>query len=780
MVEESGGVTFDPAAVREAVFQRAVALRRQGDLLGADRLCAQILKDDARHCNAHHLSGLVALDRGETELGVAALCRSLAINPNQAMVYSNLGNALLSLGQPERALVILDAALQLNPDLALAHYNRGNALKDLGRPQPALASYDAALRIGGGEPKALNNKGIVLRDLGQTSEALAAFAAASAIDPRFAAARENLTALLISLDRAPEALALYERALESEPDDADALCGRGTALLALGRVEAALDSFQRVLESRPESTIALGNAGNILLGMERVSAALTCFDRALAVAPEDSMALYGRGATLLALERVEAAAQSFGEVLRVFPEHAAALGSLFHLRMSQCDWADYDRLTAGLHEALHRTRRFVNPMSALAFDDPDLSLACARAYVARSFRPVLTDGVATDAAETQSMSVPGASPFTRPIRPQHAPIRVAYVSADFCDHPVSHLLVGVLERHQRRTFEVIGVSLRPRGEGVFERRICSAFDRYIDASALADGDAAQVLREAGVDIAVDLMGFTVNSRLGIFAHRPAAVQVSYLGYAGTLGAPYIDYLLADEVVVPPAMDACFDEHVVRLPHCFLPTDDRRPIGMAPTRHAAGLPPRGFVFCAFTKAHKITPALFAIWMRLLRAIPDSVLWLSDMSTQVQQNLGATAQNAGVRPERLIFAPRVVENAAHLARVTLADLYLDTQPYNAHSTTCDALWAGVPVLTCPGRGFASRVASSAVLAAGLPELVTGNLAEYERRGLEVAGQPEQLRALRARLTRRDPPCPLFDTARYTRDLEAAYRWMHERIT
>jgi predicted O-linked N-acetylglucosamine transferase (SPINDLY family) len=302
----------------------------------------------------------------------------------------------------------------------------------------------------------------------------------------------------------------------------------------------------------------------------------------------------------------------------------------------------------------------------------------------------------------------------------------------------------------------------------------------MDAAALPDAVTAHAMREAGVDIAVDLMGFTEGSRLGIFAHRPAAVQVSYLGYAGTLGAPYIDYVLADEVVVPAAMEACYDEHVVRLPHCFLPTDDRRPVGRTPSRHAAGLPPRGFVFCAFTKAHKITPAVFGIWMRLLRAVPDSVLWLSDLSSQARRNLQFTAHTAGVDPERVVFAPRVADNSAHLARLALADLYLDTQPYNAHSTTCDALWAGVPVLTCPGRGFASRVAASALLAAGLPELVAGDLAEYERRGRELAEQPGQLRALRARLERRDPSCPLFDTTRYTRDLETAYRWMQERVT
>jgi protein O-GlcNAc transferase len=558
MHERGGDATAGAGGPPESIFQQAVALRRAGDLLRAEALCTDILDADPRHFPAHHLRGLLALDRGDMAEGVASLCRSLAINPNQAMAYSNLGNALLSLGQPDRALASLDEALRLKPDLGAAHYNRGNALKDLGRLEAALASYEAALDIAGGDARALNNKGVVLRDLGHPSRALSVFSEALAIDPRFSACRANLSATLLELGRPHEALALNERALESDADDVDALCGRAAALLALKRLEAALEDFERALQSRPESTIALGNAGNILLGLGRAQAALAYFDRALAVSPHDPMALYGRGATLLELKREEEAAQSFGEVLRAVPEHGPAFESLFHLRMSQCDWRDYERLSMGLQEALRRTRRFVNPLSLLSFDDPEISQACARTYAA-------------------DVVGPGADVSGRKAA-RRDKIRIAYVSADFCDHPVAHCLVGVLERHDRRRFEVIGVSLRPNGEGVFERRVRSAFDLGIDASVLSDVDAAQAMRDAGVDIAVDLMGFTQGSRLGIFAHRPASTQVSYLGYAATTGAPYIDYLLADEMVIPAGMDPYYDEHVVKLPHCYLPTDDRRPIG----------------------------------------------------------------------------------------------------------------------------------------------------------------------------------------------------------
>jgi predicted O-linked N-acetylglucosamine transferase (SPINDLY family) len=305
-----------------------------------------------------------------------------------------------------------------------------------------------------------------------------------------------------------------------------------------------------------------------------------------------------------------------------------------------------------------------------------------------------------------------------------------------------------------------------------------AFDRYVDVSALSDCAVAAMMREWGVDIAVDLMGFTEGLRLGIFAFRPAPVQVGFLGYAGTVGAPYMDYMLADSVTILTGSERFFAERVVRLPNCFLPTDDRRVLGPAPIREQVALPPCGTVLCAFTKACKISPEVFDVWMRLLRATPGSVLWLRDMGVQARTNLLGAAAASGVDASRLVFAGHAPGAAEHIARQKLADLYLDTFPYNAHSTACDALWAGVPVLTCAGAGFASRVAASALTAAGLPELITADLAEYERRALEMIHQPERLQALRSRLALQRAHSPLFDTERFTRHLEAAYLRMHQQ--
>jgi protein O-GlcNAc transferase len=726
--EHHGSHVPSGPGVGELAFQGALALRKQGHSHRADALCAGLLQTDPNHFDACHLRGLIALEMGDMDRGIEFIERSLAINPNQPLAHSNLGNALLTVGQPLRALDSLDQALRLKSDLSIAHYNRGNALKALGRAEQALASYDAALRVDGSHAKTLNNRGVVLQELGRLKEARSSFEQASKLDPRFAAPGKNLAVVLLRLELPREALAVSERVLEREPDDPQANCARGNALLAL----------------------------------ERLDAAIECYTRALQIDPECVEALLNRAAVWQRLKCLEAAAQAFEGLLRIQPDNPAALGNLFHLRMEQCDWHDYADLSARAFESLRRTERFVNPLSLLLHDDSEINLSCARAFVGQRFSP------------QQSL---GAFPPPASLRGRER-IRVAYVSADFADHPVAHLMVGVLERHDRERFEVIGVSLRSRGSGPLERRVHGALDKYVDAAAISDRDLAQSMRAWGVDIAVDLMGFTDGSRQGIFAHRAAPVQVNYLGYAGTTGAPFMDYLLGDAVVIPSGDDHWYSEKVVRLPDCYLPTDDKCAVDDAPTRIQAGLPQRGFVFCAFTKAHKINPRVFEIWMRLLRQTEGGVLWLGDLGGAARENLLREAERFGVERGRLVFAPRVAGRSEHLARQALADLYLDTLPYNAHSTACDALWAGVPVLTCKGSGFASRVAASALAAAGLPELVTSSVEEYERRALDLAQRPERLQVLRSRLKPQDKRLPLFDTARYTGHLEAAFRRMHDR--
>jgi predicted O-linked N-acetylglucosamine transferase (SPINDLY family) len=402
----------------------------------------------------------------------------------------------------------------------------------------------------------------------------------------------------------------------------------------------------------------------------------------------------------------------------------------------------------------------INPLSLLSVsDNAALQLRCARTNIATTHPPA-------------------AAPIWRGERWSNQKIRIAYVSGDLREHPLSYLMIGTFEKHDRDRFEVLGVSLRPPVNNAFGARILNALDLFIDVQNQSDQQVAQLLHEMKVDIAVDLMGNTRGQRMDIFGHRPAPVQVNYLGFPGTSGAPYFDYILADKFVIPPQLREHYSESVVYLPECFQANDDRRAIAPANLSRAdAGLPGSGFVFCSFNSCYKITPAMFELWCRLLRARPESVLWMLAESPLAQANLAREALSRGVDPQRLIFAERAPYDQ-HLARLSLADLFLDSLPFNAGATASDALWAGLPVLTCAGEAFASRMAGSLLRAVGLPELIAPDLATYEQWALELSESPQALAALRARLAVNRGTQPLFNTARFCRHLEAAYTTMYER--
>ena len=647
-----------------------------------------------------------------------------------AFKFNDRGNSLQDLERPEEAIVCYDRALQINPGFAAALVNRGNALRALRRFDEALSSIDAGLLIKPAFPEALNNRGNVLRDLGRLEEAVASFDAALAIRPGFVLAHGNRGHALLDLKRPRAALAAFSTVLQIVPDDGEALFGHASALLQLR------------------------------YGLEE---AIAEFDRAAAGGIDRVETLVGKAAALAELQRQGEAAACLAELLLIAPDREYIHGSLTRARMQICDWGNLPALIDELSALVRQGRRATHPQSLLSLtDSPDLQQACARVFVHDKYPQDLALGPCRSVVEES----------------RGARIRVAYLSADFSDHPVSQLLVGVLERHDRERFEVIGVSLRAGRGGAFEDRVRRAFDRFLDVAELGDREVAAQLRELRVDIAVDLMGFTQDLRLGIFAHRAAPVQVTYLGYAGTLSAPYMDYLLADDVVIPVGEERWYGEQVVRLPHSYLPNDDQREIGAKPTRAQAGLPESGLVLCAFTSAYKINPPIFAIWMQLLREAQGSILWLRQMTAEAHDNMHREAQRRGIAPERLVFAPHMANMTEHLGRLGLADLYLDTLPYNAHSTACDALWAGIPVLTCAGRGFAARVAASALTAVGLPQLITHSLEEYQRRGRELTQDPQQLQLLKAHLAANRTSSPLFDTPRFCRHLESAYVTMHER--
>jgi len=553
---------------------------------------------------------------------------------------------------------------------------------------------------------------------------------------------------------------LIGEALKLNPQSPDAWYNRGCALQRLQRHVEAVSCFDRAVALKPDYDEAWTNRGVALLAQHMHERALESFNKALALKPHDPEALGNRGTTLFELKRYEEAGADYDALFRLAPDFPYALGNAVLCRAYCCDWRSLDEDRARMHVGVQAGRPVISPhATTLILASPADQLRAARAWVA-------------------GRCPPSSAPLWKGERYRHDRIRVGYLSADLHSHATAHLAAGLFEAHDRARFETVAISFGPDDGSAMRRRLEQAFDRFVDVREKNDHEVATLIREMEIDIAVDLKGFTQDARPGILAFRPAPVQVNYLGHPGTMGASYVDYLIADRRVVPEAREQHYSEQIVFLPESYQANDRTRPIAeRTPARAEEGLPATGFVFCCFNISCKITPDVFDVWMGLLRQVEGSVLWLLDDNPSAVRNLKREAEARGVSADRLAFAPRRPPEE-HLARHRLADLFLDTLPCNAHTTASDALWAGLPLLTCTGNTFAGRVAASLLSAVGLPELVADSLAAYEALALKLARQPAALTAVKAKLSRQRDTAPLFDTERFARHLESAFVRMWER--
>jgi len=744
-----------------AFSNRGVALaeleRAEEALASYDRAIA--LKPD--FAEAFHNRGLALAAIGRHDEALASYDRAIALDPRCADPLNDRAVALSKLGRFVEAIDSCEHAIALKPDGAAAFSNRGNALYELKRLDEAVASYDRAIALKPDYVEAFYNRGNALNGLRRFDEALASYDRAIAFRPDHADAINNRGNALNQLQRFDEALACYDRALGLRLDYADAFNNRGNALRESKRFEEALASYDRAVALKPEHAEYHNNRAIALADLKRFDEALASYAKAIALKPDYAEAYSNRGFALRDLRRLGEARADFARALALKPDLEYLRGTCLHAKMHVCDWTDFDRDCADLLTAVDARRAAAMSFQLLATSaSARQQLQCASVYGADKLAAART-------------------PFWRGERYAHRRIRVAYLSADLRDHPVAALTAGMFARHDRTRFETVAISFKSDTHNKVRERLSTLFDRFIDAQRMSDRDVARLVRELEIDIAVDLNGYTEGSRPFVFAQRAAPIQVNYLGYAGTLGQPAWDYILADRFVVPEDSRVHYAEKVVYLPDCFMANDAGRSISeRTPSRGEAGLPETGFVFCCFNNSFKITPDVFDVWMRLLARVEGSVLWLSATNASAVAHLRQEAQRRGVAADRLVFAPRLPLNEDHLARLRLADLFLDTLPYNAHATAADALWAGVPVLTCQGATFAARVAGSLLTAVGLPELIVPSLAEYEALAQRLAGDPQRLAALRERLARNRDVYPLFDTDRFTRNIEAAYTAMWER--
>jgi protein O-GlcNAc transferase len=717
--------TNPPTISADRQLHDAIKAHRQGDVAAAKELYQQVLRSDPSNSMAMTNLAVIAISDRNYEVAERHLQKALSIKDDDASTYNNLGVVLRARGRLGEAAAAYDRAIQLKPDFADSYHNLGNTLRDQGRADEAAIAYRRVIQLTPTNAEAHNSLGNALRDQGYLREAIAEYLIAIHLKPNNAEAYNNYGAVLQDQGRLDEAIIAYEHATRLRPDYPEAHSNLGVALRRQGRQEEAITAYQRSIKLKPDYADAWGNLGNVLQDQGRLGDAIAAYQSAIELSPD-------------------------------YPD---VFSQLVHQRQHACDWTSFEADQERLLQIVRQGKWSIAPFLLLASPaTPADQLLCAQRWA---------EGVKRKVPKAERLR---HSPSNRPSK-----IKLGYLSADFHQHATAYLAAELFEHHDRSRFIVVGYSYGPDDRSEMRERLTHAFDRFTDIRTWSHAEAAGRIHQDGIDILVDLKGYTTHARTEIMAYRPAPIQVNYLGYPGTMGADFIDYIIADPFIAPESEQRFYGEELVHLPDCYQCNDSKRQIAeRTPSRSECGLPEEGFVFCCFNNSYKITPAFFRIWMRLLKAVPGSVLWLLKSNSLVEYNLRQQAAAHDVDSQRLIFAPRR-PLPEHLARHRQADLFLDTLPCNAHTTASDALWAGLPVLTCTGVTFAGRVAGSLLHAAGMHEFVTSSAKEYESFAFRLAKDPQQLSASRRKLEEARLTAPLFDIARFTGELEAAYQRM-----
>ena len=662
---------------------------------------------------------------GQLDEGQKIYLQILECEPANIKALSNLASIALHKGDLDESIALFKTSLSIDSTQPIAHYNYGMALQKANKFENALTAYDAAIQLNANFVQAYNNRGLSKSALKRHEDALADYAQALALNPDYAEAYSNRALTFDELRRYDEALADYAQAIELNPNYAEAFSNRGLTLAELKRFDEALADYAQAIELNPNYAEAFSNRGASYSELKRFDEALACYEQAFLHKPDIDYLLC----------------------------------ALVHTKMNLCDWPKLNTLISQLIETINKQDSRLSPFIILGLiDNPALQKQVAEKFVNDKY-PAIT---------TQLTVAP---------YPTHKKIRIGYFSADFRMHAVSLLTAELFELHNRDQFEVIAFSFGVNTNDQLRKRLEVGFDQFIDVKDQSETQIAALAKAMEIDIAVDLGGFTKHSRTNIFAMRAAPIQVSYIGYLGTMGADYFDYLVADACLISQDKQQYYSEKIVYLPSYQVNDSHREIADKVFTREEVGLPDKAFVFCCFNNTYKITPATFDSWMRILRAVDNSVLWLLDPNQTVTKNLKKEATARGVDAKRLIFA-KPLPSPEYLARYRVADLFLDTLPYNAGTTASDALRVGLPVLTQMGESFASRMAASLLNAVGLPELITISSDEYEALAIELASKPQKLERVYNKLLANLPSSLLFNTKLFTSYIEQAYKEMYQR--
>ncbi|MGD9198652.1 MAG: tetratricopeptide repeat protein [Desulfobacterales bacterium] len=784
----------------DAILESGLYFHRQGDLEKAAKNYREILDVTPMNADALHLLGVISNQKQENKAAIDLITLAIQIFPDQPIYHNNLGNAYRDSGRCDEAIACYQRALQIKPDLVETYINMGIAYHQLADFDRAVSAYQQAIMLKPESAEAYYNLGNTFKEQGLFDDSIACYRRVVSINPMFLEAYYNLANSLKQQSRFDEAIDCFQQCLRIKPQWAEVYNNLGNLLNHKGLSDAAISSYQQAIQIKPGLYEAYNNLGNAFKDQGRFAEAIACYQKALQFRPyyaevyqnmgvsfsEQGRLAEGIGCFQKAIElrpdfaeaynflglcfekqaQAAEAISNFEKAIEIKPNYAEAYSYLIHRLQHTCDWQRLMIFSKRLDElkrqsAGNRKSCAEPPFISMArHSDLSQHLMNARAWCSKIVQPL------------QNLKLP----FSLDRRRQEiSKLTIGYLSCDFHDHATAHLMQRIFGLHNRETFEIHCYSYGPDDHSSYRKQIQSECDQFTDIRQLSHVDAARRICADKVDILVDLKGHTEGARLGILACRPAPIQVHYLGYPGTIGADFIDYLITDKIVTPIEHAPFYSEKLVFLPHSYQVNDRQQEIASRiPTKQEQGLPDRGWVFSSFNLPYKIDPLMFDCWMRILDQIPGSVLWLFDGGSITAQNLKREARSRGIDPQRLVFAEKLPK-AEHLARLKLADLALDTRIVNGHTTTSDSLWAGVPVITLPGDHFASRVSASLLNAVDLPELIVTDLDAYERMAVRLASHPAELQMIKTRLSQNRLAAPLFDTPGFVRRLESAYQKM-----
>ena len=713
-------------------LDRAVQYHMAGELEEARHLYEKILESVPGHADALHLLGVVAHQVDDNEKAIHLISRAIQVNPSIPYYYNNLGEALRDRGSLDAAITSFKKALLLKNDYPEAYKNMGSSFQSQGQLNEAISSYKKALQIKPGWTEVHCYLGGIYRAQGRIEEALACYRTAMEIYPEYVDACYDMGMALKENRRLDEAIECFKKAIQIRPDLAEAHNSLGIVLKEQGKLDGAIGHYQKALALAPDLAEAHNNLANVFQKQGKLGDAIVCYRK----------------------------------VLEINPDYADAYNQIVRQLGKTCAWND-----------LKAMRGKLDDLNKKALDMGEKCPEMPLVNITRCVDPAENLAIARSWSMDIERSISDSMiPFSFDLKrlPQQ-PISIGYISNDFRNHAVAHLICGLFELHNRNEFKVFCYSYGPNDGGYHRNKIEQGSDGFVDIRALSDREAAKQIHEDQVDILVDLMGHTGDSRLAICAYRPAPVQVTYLGYPGGTGAGFFNYLIADKIVIPEEHALFYRENLVYMPHSYQANDHSQIIAEKIWKRSdLGLPENGFVFCSFSQPFKMEPVMFDVWVNILRQVPGSVLWLLCRNKSAEENLKREAESRGISSVRLIFAEELPKEE-HLARQRHADLVLDTRIYNGHTTTSDALWSGVPVITLQGTHFASRVSASLLKAVGLPELITHSLAEYENLAVYLAHNDSNLRVIKQKLAKNRTAEPLFDTPRFARNIEKAYKNM-----